>query len=55
MPNVRYIPTYNEPKPRVYYAIKCFDCNKNVLKSNLEKHHKGHDVHYVDKNGEIDE
>ena len=36
-----------------YYAIRCFTCKRNVLKNTLRQHHLGHDVHYVDKRGEI--
>ena len=55
MARVIYDPMWNEPKQRKYYAIKCFDCKREVQKDDLKKNHQGHDVHYVDAKGQIDE
>ena len=55
MARVIYDPMWNEPKQRKYYAIKCFDCNREVKKDDLKNNHQGHDVHYVDAKGQIDE
>lgn len=39
---------------QLYNAIKCFDCNALVSKGQL-KRHMGHDVHYIGKDGEMDD
>lgn len=39
-----------------YHKIHCFTCKKDILrKSELVRGHVGHSVHYVDKDGKIDE
>lgn len=49
-------PTYMEPKPKKWLRIHCFTCTKDVpTKASAKKSHLGHDVHYVNKSGEIDE
>ena len=35
-----------------FVRIHCFTCKKDVArKTELPKHHRGHDVHYVNKDG----
>lgn len=57
MPRVRVIrdPDYGE-KPRPYFKIRCFSCRMDLAgKANLRRDHLGHQVHYVNVDGKIDE
>ena len=43
-------------KPRRYEAIRCLDCRVFLTSKNeAARKHKGHAVHYTDKEGNIDE
>lgn len=53
--NVTHDPTYREPKPKRYHAIRCLSCKSNLASKNELRSHKGHEVHYVNERGEIDE
>jgi len=54
--NIRLDPNYNEPKPKRWHKIHCFDCKKDLFsKAMAVKGHQGHDVHYVNERGEVDE
>ena len=45
-----------EPKPKKWEAIKCFTHDKFIWsKSEIKRNHKGCDVHYVKKDGTIDD
>ena len=47
---------YQEVKPSLdkWEAIKCIDCRVFLFsKKEASKHHKGHDVRYCDKAGNI--
>lgn len=56
MTRVRYDETYNEPKPKRYWGIRCFDCKLTMFSKNeASRRHRGHELHYVTKEGEIDE
>lgn len=52
---VTHDPNWNEPIPRKFHAIKCFSCNKLLPGKSHTQSHKGHDVHYVNKDGSLDE
>ena len=38
-----------------YHAIKCFTCDKVLPSRAYLRQHMGHSVHYIDKDGKIDE
>lgn len=38
-----------------YHAIKCFTCEKVLPSRAWLKHHMGHEVHYVDAKGQIND
>ncbi len=48
---------YEQPteKPRLYERIHCFTCAKDVQAKRFLKSHMGHEVHYLTKDGAIDE
>lgn len=52
---ITYDSTYNEPKPKRYFAIHCFTCKKNLPGKSHCHNHLGHDVHYVKPDGSLDE
>lgn len=41
--------------PRRYHAIRCFTCQKDVPGKSALRLHRGHEVHYVDRDGRIDD
>ena len=43
-------------KPKRYHRIRCFTCAKDAGdKSRLRQEHADHDVHYVNRDGSLDE
>lgn len=40
--------------PKPYHGIHCFTCKSNLPGKSALKLHMGHDVHYVDINGQIE-
>ena len=53
--SVIYDPNWNEPAPRKYHAIKCWDCKHLIAnKAEAGRHHKGHQVTYVNPDGSVD-
>lgn len=51
----KYVYESNKPTQRKYTAIKCFDCNRILMGKGELGRHKGHEVSYVDADGNIDE
>lgn len=45
----------NKPAPVRYERIHCFTCKRDISNKGLLKRHMGHDVHYTNKSGEIDD
>ena len=43
------------PDRKRFFAIHCFTCKKNVPTKQYLKLHRGCEVHYVDKDGRVDE
>jgi hypothetical protein len=50
-----WVKGFTQPKMERYYAIHCFTCHCDVDGKSALRRHKGHDVHYVNAKGEIDE
>ena len=48
---VKYDPLYNEPKPKKWIMIRCFDCNRELLNKSECRNHMGHEVRYCDAKG----
>lgn len=42
-------------KPKKFERIHCFTCKQDLATKRVLKSHLGHDVHYVKKDGTIDE
>ena len=49
--NITYDPNYEEPKPERHEGIKCFTCNRILLRKSHALSHMGHDVDYLGKDG----
>lgn len=51
--NIRFRQNWNEPEPRKYSKIHCFDCKKDLANKRSATQHRGHYVEYLDENGEV--
>lgn len=53
--NIKYDQTFGD-KFKTYIRIHCFTCKKDIAsKGQLKPKHIGHEVRYVDREGNIDE
>lgn len=45
----------DQEPPKKFHSIRCFTCGYKVLSKSYLRFHKGHSVHYVNAQGDIDE
>ena len=54
--NIRVSTEYDADAPKLHHGIKCLTCKTIVLrKKELPKYHRGHDVQYIDEDGNVKE